>query len=81
MAGTPPLNDQAQNGIQDDVRGKATITSTTVSGNAYINGVLNGSCHSSSGILAYQDARPHACRTARSPPPTMASSPTRTPGR
>ena len=55
-AGTPPLSDQAQNGIQGAYGATASITTTTVSGNAYTcNGVENGSCYSASGILGYQD--------------------------
>jgi parallel beta-helix repeat protein len=57
VTGSGPLNDQAQNGIEDDFGAKATITSTTVSGDSYTcNGVLDGACYSASGILAYQDA-------------------------
>jgi parallel beta-helix repeat protein len=57
VAGTPPLDDQAQNGIQVAYGATATITTTTVSGNAYTcNGVLNAACYSASGILGYQDS-------------------------
>jgi parallel beta-helix repeat protein len=56
VAGTPPLSDQAQNGIQVAYGATATVTTTTVSGNAYsCNGVLNSACYSASGILGYQD--------------------------
>jgi parallel beta-helix repeat protein len=57
VTGSGPLNDQAQNGIEDDYGATANITTTNVSGDAYTcNGVLNGACYSSSGILAFQDA-------------------------
>ncbi len=40
VTGSQPINDQAQNGIEDDYGAKATITTTTVSGDSYTcNGV------------------------------------------
>jgi len=56
VTGSGVLDDQAQNGVQIAYGATATMTSSTVSGDAYnCNGVVDSACYSASGILPYED--------------------------